>query len=213
MSKTLELELLEKLTLPQLRRLCEDQKLGVTVGRKKEAVQAVMDAIKEKGIRTGRFIKLIPNYAEEKPKVRKTAREESPLDKLFKKTCNVLKRFDHAKYGKITEKEIEMQLLQALRHGLPVNYRKKVTYEKEYGKGKRLDIAIDNQVGVELKYSPIPSQLDRLVGQVLRYLEGGTYKRIAVLIVGGEGSRVEVLEEYKKRIESSRPGKIRVVIV
>ena len=141
--------------------------------------------------------------------VKKKASKE---DLLFRKIVRILKRFSPTQYGKSYEKNVEEQLVQALRFALPSPYRDQVTYEKEFGKGKRLDISVADTIGVEIKLSPTSAALDRLSGQVDRYLASKTFKRIVVLVVAGP-TRKEMVEEAKKRIEARKRGKIKVVIV
>jgi len=150
-------------------------------------------------------------------KTKKNAAEKkkkklSKDDLLFRKIVRILKRFNPTQYGKSYEKNVEEQLVQALRFALPSPYRDQVTYEKEFGKGKRLDISVADTIGIEIKLSPTSAALDRLSGQVDRYLASKTFKRIVVLVVAGP-TRREMVEEAKKRIETKKRGKVKVVIV
>jgi len=104
-----------------------------------------------------------------KKKTKKTTPKPSKADLLFRQVTRILKKFTPTKYGKSYEKNIEEQVVQALRFGLPRQYRDQVTFEKEFGKGKRLDISVADKIGIELKLAPTSSALDRLSGQIDRY--------------------------------------------
>ena len=153
-----------------------------------------------------------------KPAQTKKRRVEAPpkrkppsYEKLFKAVLRILRSFEPTKHGKPREVDIERELVQALKYGLPKPYNEQVVYEKEI-RGGRLDISIGgNQVGVELKVEPNKSELDRLVGQVNRYRK--EFKRMAVLILyAGIGARAEVVQETVKEIKKRGGKKVEVIV-
>lgn len=156
--------------------------------------------------------KPIIEIGETKPKKKKGSKEKktSTVDRLFKVVLKILRNFEPVKHGHPYEPDIERQLVQALKYGLPKPFKDQVVYEKEI-RGGRLDISIGNLIGIELKVEPSRAELDRLYGQVSRYAK--EFKRIAVLILyGGAGAKEDIIKQAQEGLERIKPNAVKVLV-
>lgn len=118
----------------------------------------------------------------------------------FKQIIEKTRRFSpHKKPRK--EKELENMLVAYLSASYP-EIKTQMTYERA-----RIDAQI-GRVGIEIKYEPSASELDRLYGQVEKYLK----HLDKVIVVIGNGDR-ESIETFQDRLERRGWSDRRVFIV
>ncbi len=90
------------------------------------------------------------------------------------------------------EEDFEKQLYQFLRARLGSNVRRQVPVGDQ-----KIDIAISNEVGIELKIAESRSKLQRLVGQVMDYVD---YFDEVIAVVLDVGANVD-LDNYMRKLQ------------
>jgi len=91
-----------------------------------------------------------------------------------------------------SERDLEYLLMQDLKRYFP-NLRTELQYERT-----QIDAQI-GKIGIELKYQPSESQLDRLYGQIEKYLQHLDY----VIVVIGYELSPESTDHFRRRIKRS----------
>lgn len=76
----------------------------------------------------------------------------------------------------------------------------KIEFQKVLGKKGRIDMVIDDEIGVELKVAESRSHLRNLIGQIEEYLEDFNELLIVILDVGYLDK--DIIEEYVDKFES-----------
>jgi len=147
----------------------------------------------------------IVKLKEEKPIVKKEAKLEREIAKPkapdVKQVLGRIKRFTPYKRPQ-KERELEAMLVSYLRAYYP-DTRTQLTYERA-----RIDAQIE-KVGIEIKYQPGAGELDRLYGQIEKYLKHLDY---VIAVIGYEKSK-ETTQYFKKRLKERGWLKDRVFVI
>ena len=119
---------------------------------------------------------------EEKTKKKVVKPANAGLIKDVEKIKKIIEDIEFQGTGKTKETGYEKQLVAVLQFGLG---KERITYEKAVGRS-RLDIVVDSgdnkKVGIELKLYTGTTSIDRLFGQIDRYL-GSIYDRIIAVVI------------------------------
>ncbi len=187
-------EVLKILDVESLREICGEMGLPKK-GKKEELIDRIINNIES--VKTKRYkVKRKPSVDKQEKSDRK-----SPFYIELYEVMN--KDLTFKIRSKTKEKDIEDQLFQFLRARFPRHSLE--TQVKTSDKGK-IDMAfIREGIGIELKYNPNRSRLQRLVQQVQEYRQD--FKRIIVFIVT-EDRNVTTVNKYKKRIETIKGCKV-----
>lgn len=94
-----------------------------------------------------------------------------------------------------TEKDLQQQLYQYLVARLP---RNKIEVEKPVSSGYKIDISIDDKIGIEIKYPKSNSDLQRLVGQIAVYSKHFDYVLPVIFAKKGSLDLVNFIHEIEK---------------
>jgi hypothetical protein len=120
---------------------------------------------------------------------RKVTKERETETQSFRGLLEEIKRFNPHKKPD-SERELETMLLSYLTHSHS-NIEVQQTYERA-----RIDARI-GKIGIEIKYQPNSGELDRLYGQVEKYLR---YLDKIIVVIGYEKTR-ESIQSFQPRIE------------
>lgn len=173
---------------------CEDKGLYVCSGSIDEKLfrdlrQAI---IRESDIRSS--IKLIStreSVSKKDAEIEKESLEDKEITISSSKATEIVtkvKQFSPLRKPK-KEKELEDMLLSFLQHSFAVHPQQ--TYERA-----TIDARIGS-IGIEIKFQPSTGELDRLYGQVEKYLK---YLQTVVVVIGYEKNR-EGISYFEERIE------------
>lgn len=164
-------ELLSELfLLGDLQEILEDRGLPKS-GNKDELVKRVLSFVDT------------PLAKPEKKKAEKAVKpKKASLENDIKEIKEIIEKIELQGTGKTKETDYEKQLVVGLQLALG---KERVTYEKAVGRS-RLDIVVDSannkQIGIELKLYAGTTSIDRLFGQVDRYL-GSVYDKIIAVVI------------------------------
>jgi len=125
---------------------------------------------------------------ESKRKIRKATKEVDVEIPKLENVIEKIKKFSPHKMPK-KEKELENMLISYLSAFYP-NIRTQMTYEKA-----RIDAQL-GKIGIEIKYQPSASELNRLYGQVDGYCK---HLDKVIIVIGYEKSR-EDIESFQQRL-------------
>ncbi len=181
-------EVLNLLNISELKEICDDMGLPKK-GKKDEIVERIIENI---------YVSKTKKYKVRKKPAKATTSVSKRKSPFYKELYEVMyKELDFNIRSKTKEKDLEDQLFQFLRAKFPShNIQSQV---RTSSKG-RIDLAFEKDgIGVELKYKPKKSDLQRLVQQVEEYKED--FKKIIVLIVA-ENKSISVIDKYKEKIEN-----------
>jgi hypothetical protein len=116
------------------------------------------------------------------------------VGKLFKQVCDVLSQWDPA-MRRSSEEAYKSELSNYLKQSGSVQIKKE-TIREEKG-DSRCDIAIGENIGIEVKKSPSLAEYDRCFGQIARHLK--SYQRVAVVIF--DVPRQEQFEDFCQMVD------------
>jgi hypothetical protein len=184
----------------ELREILEEQGLPKS-GNKDELVNRVLSFIDTSKV------KAKPEKRTVREKVVKP--EKSSVEKDVNKIKEIIDNIEFQGTGKTKETDYEKQLVVALQFALG---KERVTYEKAVGRS-RLDIVVDSannkQIGIELKLYTGTTSIDRLFGQIDRYI-GSIYDKVIAVIVTkkaiatarDEAKRIKKLKNVDVKVKS-----------
>ena len=126
------------------------------------------------------------------------------VGKLFEQVCDVLLRWSPA-IRRSSEEAYKSELSNYLKQSASVQIKKETIREE---KGDSLcDIAIGQNIGIELKKSPSLADYDRCFGQIARHLK--SYQRVAVVIF--DVLRQEQFEDFCQMVDKYYSSSVRVI--
>jgi len=192
-SKVSESDILNVLLVQELREILDHMGL-VKSGRKDELISRILEQLS---------ISKVKKYTvseEKKSKPVKKERKRSKIEELWEELSDYIeKEFMPVAYRKnMSERDLEMQLYNHLQ-GAFKSKGHKIEYEKLKKKG-RLDLVVDDVIGIELKFRPSKSDYQRLIGQIEDYLED--FKRIIVVLAVSTSANPSTTEAYKTKLET-----------
>lgn len=126
------------------------------------------------------------------------------VGKLFEQVCETLKKWSPA-MRRSNEESYKSELSNYLKQSSPVQIKKE-TIREEKG-DSRCDIAIGEDVGIEIKKSPLLSEYDRCFGQIARHLK--SYKKVVVIIF--DVPRQEQFDDFCKLVDKYYSSSVRVI--
>lgn len=134
---------------------------------------------------------------------------ESPMilgsaGRLFEQVCATLSKWSPAR-RRNSEEAYKSELSIYLKHSGSVQIRQETIREE---KGDSLcDIAIGQDIGIEIKKSPSLSEYDRCFGQIARHLK--SYQKVVVVIF--DVPRQEQFEDFCRMIDQYYKSSVRVI--
>jgi len=229
--KSPEYELLEKLTVPQLKKFCEDQNFRISFTTKKDTLPRIVQAVKYRGINISELFELVLKYkkveveeeeerireireitrrkkkisiTEAKVKARKKVKKIAPTP-VARKIVNSFKRHLRAAMLRIPKDEREIE--QAAR-AILLARRIKVTDQigsiEWFGKKFTPDMVVEvdhSKIAIELKRVSSKRDIERAIAQATAYAT--KYNEIILVLYDVRGI-VEIPKDQIKELEIKR---------
>lgn len=174
-------------------------KMGlIKSGRKEEIINRITEYL---------LLSRIKEYKITKPKKlgdEKVLQVKKKISLWKRLAEDIDKEFEMAVYKKDKEIDLERQLYQFLRG----KYKESQVKYKQRIKSGEIDLVVDGKVGIELKFRPTKSQLQRLIGQIEDYKED--FNELIVVMAVDSSINRQVIETYKQKLESK--GKVKVIV-
>lgn len=196
-------ELLDRATVKELKKLAKDNKVKLEISgfwgtRDATTKEEIIEVLSESRKVSKAKILAMMEDREEKSKEKAVKPSKGSLMDDVKRIKKIIENTELIGTEKTKESEYEGQLVIALKMGLG---NERVTYEKPMGRS-RLDIVVDSvnnkQIGIELKLYTGGTSIDRLFGQIDRYLES-VYDRVIAVVITKKS--IAAARAEAKRIE------------
>jgi len=184
-------EVLNVLYLDELKYIAEDMGL-IKSGTKKEVINRILEHV---SISKVKEFRVREEKVETQPK--KAEIPKSKIETLWERLHRSIEQeFEMVVYRKDKEKDLERQLYQFL-------FGKfkdcKIAYQV-HSKAGKIDLVVNNAIGIELKYKPTKTVLQRLIGQVDDYKED--YKKLIVVLAVDSSANMQTIHAYKTKLEA-----------
>jgi len=210
-------ELLDYMTIKQLRGLAKEYNISLEkrsffrvkkVTRKGDMIDILRELSLSKIRRYAQKISLIKPLDKkikkeetEKRKEDKTKDTEREVVQKFieRKNVDVIVR-EIKKYkpppirGKGAEKKLSIGLVSFLSHSFP-----DIEIEQPIARGARIDAIVEGKIGIEAKYKPPITEMDRLYGQIEKYL-----RRLDHVVVVFFETPSRDVRDFRNRIKRSK---------
>ena len=186
--------ILEAFSLSELKEIAEFMGL-IKSGRKDDVINRIIEQLSISKVK-----RYTVSQEKEESKTERNTKKVTKDEALAEEIALFIeKNFTPLVYRKDQkEKDLEVQLWRDLTTAFGLKGHS-VEYEK-MGKRGRLDIVVDEKIGIELKYKPSKSDYQRLIGQIEDYLE--EYSKIIVVLAVSSSSKPAVTNSYKAKLEA-----------
>jgi len=229
--KSPEYELLEKLTVPQLKRFCKEQNFRISFTTKKDTLPRIVQAVKYRGITIGKLFDLVMKYQkveieEEEEKIREireitrrkkkisvTEVEVKAKKKIKKATPStvarkILRSFKrNLRSAMLRIPKDEKEIEQAAR-GILLTRKIKVTDQvgsvEFLGKRYTPDMVVetdDSEIAIEIKRVATRRDLERAIAQAFAY---ASKYRETILVLYDIKGLVDIPKNQIKEWENKR---------